>query len=77
MPATAGFFGLTPLAKALTSEEGYRILERDAYCCQYCGLDGLAQFDNSLMMTVDFVVPRARKGKKIRPTWSRRVGRAM
>jgi 5-methylcytosine-specific restriction endonuclease McrA len=63
MPATASFFGLTPLAKPLTSEEGYRILERDHYRCQYCGLDGLATFDNSLMMTVDFVVPRARKGK--------------
>jgi 5-methylcytosine-specific restriction endonuclease McrA len=64
MPATSSLFGLTPLAKPLTSEEGFRILERDRYCCQYCGLDGLANFDNSLIMTVDFVVPRARKGKK-------------
>jgi 5-methylcytosine-specific restriction endonuclease McrA len=61
---TASFLGLTPLARPLTSDEGYRILERDRYCCKYCGLDGLANFDNSLMMTVDFVVPRARKGKK-------------
>src|SRR5260370_38200387 len=64
MPANAGFFGLTALARPLASEEGYKILERDHYCCQYCGLDGLAKFENSLMMTVDFVVPRARKGKK-------------
>lgn len=56
-------FGLTGLAKPLTSEEGRRILERDAYRCQYCGLDGLAAFENSLVMTVDFVHPRARKGK--------------
>jgi 5-methylcytosine-specific restriction endonuclease McrA len=55
---------LTPLAKPLTSEEGYRILERDRYSCRYCGLDGMANFENSLVMTVDFVVPRARKGKK-------------
>jgi 5-methylcytosine-specific restriction endonuclease McrA len=52
------------LAKPLTLEEGRRILERDKYRCQYCGLDGLANFENSLIMSVDFVVPRARKGKK-------------
>jgi 5-methylcytosine-specific restriction endonuclease McrA len=51
-------------AKPLTREEGLKILERDRYRCQYCGLDGLAQFENSLVMSVDFVVPRARKGRK-------------
>jgi 5-methylcytosine-specific restriction endonuclease McrA len=56
--------GLAGLAKPLTSEEGHRILERDHYCCQYCGLDGMAKFENSLVMTVDFVEPRAHKGKK-------------
>jgi len=39
-------------------------LERDQYRCQYCGLDGMASFVNALAMSVDFVVPRARKGKK-------------
>lgn len=57
--------GLTRLAKPLTSAEGNRILERDHYRCQYCGLDGLANFENSLIMTVDFLHPRARKGKKV------------
>lgn len=57
--------GLSRLAKPLTSAEGNRILERDHYRCQYCGLDGLANFENSLIMTVDFLHPRARKGKKI------------
>jgi 5-methylcytosine-specific restriction endonuclease McrA len=57
-------FGLTHLAKLLTSDEGRRILERDQYRCQYCGLDGMSNFENSLIMTVDFVHPRARKGKK-------------
>jgi 5-methylcytosine-specific restriction endonuclease McrA len=57
-------FGLTQLAKPLTREEGRRILERDQYRCQYCGLDGLSNFENSMIMTVDFVHPRARKGKK-------------
>jgi 5-methylcytosine-specific restriction endonuclease McrA len=56
--------GLSRLAKPLTSEEGHRILERDGYRCQYCGLDGLSNFEASLIMTVDFVQPRLKKGKK-------------
>ena len=56
--------GLTRLAKPVTSAEGNRILERDRYRCQYCGLDGLASFENSLILTVDFLHPRAHKGKK-------------
>lgn len=60
----AKLFGLTGLAKPLTSEEGRRVLERDQYRCQYCGLDGGANFENSLIMTVDFVYPRAHKGMK-------------
>jgi 5-methylcytosine-specific restriction endonuclease McrA len=64
MPNTK-FLGLTRLAKPLTSEEGRRILERDQYRCQYCGLDGMSSFENSLIMTVDFVQPRAHKGKKV------------
>ncbi len=56
--------GLTVLAKPLTSEEGRRILERDHYRCQYCGFDGMSSFENSLCMTVDFVHPRAKRGRK-------------
>ena len=56
--------GLDRSAKPLTREEGIKILERDRYRCQYCGLDGLDQFENSLVMSVDFVVPRAHKGKR-------------
>jgi 5-methylcytosine-specific restriction endonuclease McrA len=63
MPITKAL-GLARLDKPLTSEEGHRILERDHYRCQYCGLDGMASFENSLIMTVDFVHPRAKKGKK-------------
>jgi len=48
----------------VTVEEGRKILERADYRCQYCGLDGRASFENALVMRVDFVVPRARKGKK-------------
>src|SRR6516225_425743 len=60
MPATLGFLPTKPL----TSEEGLKILERDRYRCQYCGLDGMASFENSLIMSVDFIQPRARRGKK-------------
>lgn len=64
MPAIADLIKVTNLAKPLTWEEGVTILERDQYRCRYCGLDGMANFENSLIMSVDFVVPRARKGKK-------------
>jgi 5-methylcytosine-specific restriction endonuclease McrA len=52
------------VAKPVTREEGLRILERDRFRCQYCGLDGKASFESALAMGVDFVVPRARRGKK-------------
>ena len=64
MRAVLGHLGLVPLAKPLTTDEGRKILERDHYRCQYCGLDGMADFANSLVMSVDFVQPRAQKGKK-------------
>lgn len=48
----------------VTLEEGRKILERDDYVCRYCGLDGRGSFENALVMRVDFVIPRARKGKK-------------
>ncbi|HVB33603.1 MAG TPA: HNH endonuclease [Patescibacteria group bacterium] len=52
------------VAKPVTREEGLRILKRDHFRCQYCGLDGKASFENALSLGVDFVVPRARKGRK-------------
>lgn len=50
--------------RPVSQAEGVKILERDQFCCRYCGLDGKASFENALVMSVDFVVPRARKGKK-------------
>jgi len=55
---------LSLVASLVSLQEGVKILERDNYCCRYCGLDGRASFENALVMSVDFVVPRARKGKK-------------
>lgn len=52
------------VATAVSMAEGLKILERDHYCCRYCGLDGKASFENALVMSVDFVVPPAHKGKK-------------
>jgi 5-methylcytosine-specific restriction endonuclease McrA len=60
-------FDLTTLRlvdKPVTREEALHILERDQFRCQYCGLDGNASFENALVLSVDFVMPRARKGKK-------------
>jgi 5-methylcytosine-specific restriction endonuclease McrA len=54
----------TLTAAPVTLKEGLEILERDQYRCRYCGLDGNANFENALAMSVDFVLPRARKGKK-------------
>jgi 5-methylcytosine-specific restriction endonuclease McrA len=64
MPAAKKIFNLAGIAEPLTRKEGQEILDRDHYRCQYCGLDGMVNFENSLVMTVDFVMPRARKGKK-------------
>lgn len=55
---------LTLVDRPVTLEEGLKILDRDQYRCRYCGLDGRASFENALVMSVDFVVPRAHKGKK-------------
>ena len=62
MPLSLMNFSL--VESPVTLKEALNILDRDDYCCRYCGLDGRASFENALMMTVDFVVPRARKGKK-------------
>src|SRR5436305_6071746 len=64
MRTVLGRLGLMPMVKPLSSEEGHKILARDKYRCQYCGLDGMSSFENSLVMSVDFVMPRAKKGTK-------------
>ena len=50
--------------RPVSQAEGLKILERDQYCCRYCGLDGKASFENALVMSVDFLHPRAHKGRK-------------
>jgi 5-methylcytosine-specific restriction endonuclease McrA len=55
---------MSRVATPVSQAERERILERDHFCCRYCGLDGRASFENALVLSVDFVVPRAHKGKK-------------
>ena len=55
---------LTRVDMPVSQAEGLKILERDQFRCRYCGLDGKASFENALVMSVDFIVPRAHKGKK-------------
>jgi hypothetical protein len=51
------------VSKPVTRRQGLEILERDQFRCRYCGLNGRASFENALVMGVDFVLARARKGK--------------
>jgi hypothetical protein len=64
VPMPLSITSLSVVDSPVTREEGKKILERDDFVCRYCGLDGRASFENALVMRVDFVVPRAKKGKK-------------
>jgi hypothetical protein len=55
------FFGPAP---DLTREEAMKVFRRDHFKCQYCGLDGLQVFDHWLVLTVDFVYPKAHGGSR-------------
>ena len=43
--------------------EAFKILERDHFCCRFCGLDARSSLENALIMTIDSVVPHAHGGK--------------
>lgn len=64
VPMPLSITSLSVVDSPVTREEGKKILERDDFVCRYCGLDGRASFENALVMRVDFVLPRAKKGKK-------------
>ncbi len=49
-------------APRLGREEAMKVFRRDHFKCQYCGLDGLHNFENWLILTVDHVHPHARGG---------------
>jgi 5-methylcytosine-specific restriction endonuclease McrA len=49
-------------APRLAREDAMKVFKRDHFICQYCGLDGLGNFENWLVLTVDHVHPHARGG---------------
>jgi len=49
-------------APRLSREDAMKVFKRDHFTCQYCGLDGLLNFENWLVLTVDHVHPHARGG---------------
>ncbi|MGH9406557.1 MAG: HNH endonuclease [Terriglobia bacterium] len=53
------FFGKIP---NVSLEEAMKVFKRDHFKCQYCGLDGLASFENWMVMTVDHIHAYAKGG---------------
>ncbi|MGH9327337.1 MAG: HNH endonuclease [Terriglobia bacterium] len=53
------FFGNIP---RVAREEAMKVFRRDHYRCQYCGLEGLASFENWMLLTVDHIHAYARGG---------------
>jgi 5-methylcytosine-specific restriction endonuclease McrA len=49
-------------APHISREEAMSVFKRDHFKCQYCGLDGLHNFSNWLVLTIDHVHPRAKGG---------------
>ncbi len=49
-------------APHLSREDAMKIFKRDQFKCQYCGLDGLHNFENWMILTVDHVHPHAKGG---------------
>jgi len=49
-------------APHLSREDAMKIFTRDHFKCQYCGLDGLHNFENWLVLTVDHIHPHAKGG---------------
>lgn len=45
-------------------EEALKVFQRDQFKCQYCGLDGLASFENWMLLTIDHVHPYSRGGPR-------------
>lgn len=48
----------------LSREDAMKVFTRDQFQCQYCGLDGLHQFTNWMVLTVDHVHPHYHGGAR-------------
>lgn len=53
------FFGNIP---RVPCDEAMKIFKRDRFKCQYCGLEGLASFENWMLLTVDHIHAYAKGG---------------
>jgi 5-methylcytosine-specific restriction endonuclease McrA len=51
-------------APRIARDEAMKVFKRDHFQCQYCGLDGLYQFNNWMILTIDHVHPHARGGSR-------------
>jgi len=41
-----------------------KVFRRDRFKCYYCGLDGLRNFENWLVLTIDHIRPHAKGGQR-------------
>ncbi len=48
----------------ISREDAMKVFKRDHFKCQYCGLDGLHNFENWLILTIDHVHPQAKGGSR-------------
>jgi 5-methylcytosine-specific restriction endonuclease McrA len=48
----------------LPREEAIKVFERDHYKCYYCGLDGLHDLENWMILTIDHIHPHAKGGSR-------------
>lgn len=55
---------LFSFARGLSRQDAMKVFRRDRFECQYCGLDGLTSFENWLVLTIDYVHPRAHGGSR-------------
>ncbi len=51
-------------APRLARVEAMKVFQRDHFQCQYCGLDGLGDITNWMILTIDHVHPHARGGTR-------------
>lgn len=64
MPIKALKKFFTGPAPRIARGEAMKVFQRDHFQCQYCGLDGLHQFTNWMILTIDHVHPHARGGTR-------------
>lgn len=49
----------------LSREDAIKVFRRDQFKCYYCGLDGMHDFGNWLILTIDHIHPHAKGGARV------------